>query len=166
MEVKEIRKSAKDAGISGSELLACKRDLEANYQAEQNFIDDIRRTAFRNLTGRNDRFWMIFGHESCPQFGKMFHGGGDYTTIRGWDVAARSVFFECPGLCSCEEDASEALWNFVRYQPFRIPTNAELYSEAFKMILNSGGKADDDSYGDTEERTEDCEFFVGSSVPF
>ena len=136
-DVNEIRKKAKELGIDGRELLAVKKEVEALYAQQQDFIDSVRQTAFRAMTGRTDRFWMIFGHESDRKYGKIFHGGGDYSTIHGWDDIAKSVFANCPGLCQCEEDASEALWDFVRYQPFRIPTTADLYKEAAKRLADS-----------------------------
>ncbi len=137
MSLDSIRKQAKEAGIPWREVIAAKREIQANYEAQQAFIDDVRKTAFLYLTGRRDRFWMIFGHVSDKQFGHMFHGGGDYDKIRNFDTAARSVYFECPGLCQCEENASEALWTFLTEQPFRIPSNEDLYAEAMQMLTAS-----------------------------
>jgi hypothetical protein len=136
-DVNQIRQEAKAAGISGKDLLAAKREIEAYHVQRQEFIDQVRRSAFTAKTGRRDRFWMIFGHESDRLYGQVFHGDGDYTTIHGWDTIASSVWLQNPGLCSQEEDAPEALWNFIRYESFRIPTNADLYREAFKMLVNT-----------------------------
>lgn len=137
MSLDAIRKQAREAGIPWREVIAAKREIQANYEAQQQFIDDVRKTAFLYLTGRRDRFWMIFGHVSDKQFGHWFHGGGDYDTIDNFDTAARSVYFECPGLCSREEDAAEALWNFLTNQPFRIPANEDLYKESLQMLKSS-----------------------------
>ncbi len=136
-DVNKIRQEAKEAGISGKELLAAKREIEAYHSQRQEFIDQVRRDAFTAKTGRRDRFWMIFGHASDRMYGQVFHGDGDYTTIHGWDTIASSVWLQNPGLCSQEEDAPEALWNFIRYESFRMPTNADLYREALKMLVNS-----------------------------
>jgi hypothetical protein len=137
MSLDTIRKQAKEAGIPWREVIAAEREIQAVYEAQQEFIDEVRRRAFVYLTGRRDRFWMIFGHVSDKTFGKWFHGGGDYNTIENFDTAARSVFFECPGLCSREEDAAEALWDFLTSQPFRVPSNDELYKEAVNMMTAS-----------------------------
>jgi hypothetical protein len=137
MSLETIRNQAKAAGIPWREVIAAKREIQAVYEAQQEFIDEVRRRAFVYLTGRRDRFWMIFGHVCDKTYGNWFHGGGDYNTINNFDTAARSVFFECPGLCSREEDSAEALWNFLTEQPFRIPANEELYKEAFNMLTAS-----------------------------
>lgn len=137
MSLDAIRKQAKEAGIPWREVLAAKRDVQAIHEARQQFIDEVRQSAFRKLTGRRDRFWMIFGHTLDKTYSRWFHNGGDYDSIPGFDTTARSVFLECPGLCACEEDASEALWDFLTNQPFRIPSNEELYKEAFDMLSSS-----------------------------
>ena len=133
MSVDSIRKQAKEAGIPWREVIAAKRDVQALHESHQVFIDDIRQSAFRKLTGRRDHMWFIFGYETDRGYGKWFRDG-DHDSIPGFDVAARSVFFECPGLCSCEEDAAESLYAFLKNQPFKIPGNDELYNEAFEMI--------------------------------
>jgi hypothetical protein len=136
MSLESIRKQAKEAGIAWRDVLAAKRDVQALHESHQAFIDEVRQTAFRKLTGRRDHMWFIFGYETDRGFGKWF-SDGDYNVIPNFDTAARSVFFECPGLCSCEEDASEALYDFLRNQPFKIPCNEELYKEAFQMLSTS-----------------------------
>ena len=137
MSLDSIRQQAKEAGIPWREVIAAKRDVQVLHEQRQVFIDDVRKRAFQWLTGRRDRFWMIFGHVCDKTYGGWFHGGGDYNTIRNFDTAARSIFIECPGLCSCEEDAAESLWSFLTEQPFRIPANDELYKEAFQMLTAS-----------------------------
>lgn len=136
MSLDTIRKQAKEAGIAWRDVIAAKRELQAQYEYHQEFIDDVRETAFRYLTGRRDHMWFIFGYESDRTFGKWFRDG-DCSTIPRWDTASRSVFFECPGLCNREEDASEALWDFLKNQPFKIPSNYELYKEALQMLTSS-----------------------------
>lgn len=137
MSLDSVRKQAKEAGIPWREVIDAKREVQSLHEQRQQFIDDVRKTAFLYLTGRRDRFWMIFGHTCDKTFRHWFHDGGDYNTINNFDTAARTVYFECPGLCSCEEDAAEALWNFLTEQPFRIPSNDELYKEAFQMLTAS-----------------------------
>lgn len=134
MSLDSIRKHAKEAGIPWREVIAAKRDVQAIHESNQQFIDEVRQSAFRKLTGRNDRFWMIFGHTCDKTYGNWFHGGGDYDTIRNFDTVARSIFFECPGLCQREEESAEALWDFLTSQPFRIPCNEDLYKEALGML--------------------------------
>lgn len=136
MSLDSIRQQAKEAGIPWREVIAAKREVQALHEQRQAFIDDVRKTAFLYLTGRRDHMWFIFGYETDRGYGKWFREG-DYDTIPNFDTAARSVFFECPGLCQCEEDASEALWRFLKDQPFKIPSNEELYKEAFQMLTAS-----------------------------
>jgi hypothetical protein len=137
MSLDTIRKQAKEAGIPWREVIAAKREIQALHEAHQEFVDEVRQRAFVLLTGRRDRFWMIFGHVCDKTYGKWFHDGGDCDSIPSFDTASRTVFFDCPGLCSREEDASKALWNFLTDQPFRIPSNEELYKEAINMLTAS-----------------------------
>lgn len=132
----EIRKHAKEMGIPWREVLEAKRAVQELHEQRQELIDDVRQTAFRKLTGRRDHMWFIFGYETDRGYGKWFREG-DYSEIPNWDTVARSVFFECPGMCRFEDDASEAMWDFIKNEPFKIPCNERLYNEAFQMLTAS-----------------------------
>lgn len=136
MSLDLVRKQAKEAGIAWRDVIRAKRELMSYHEEQQHFIDCVRQTAFKRLTGRTDRFWMIFGHTCDRTYGHWFHGGGDYDTIKGFDVVANGMQMEFPQLCN-EEDASETLYSFLKDQPFRIPCNDDLYKEAFQMLSSS-----------------------------
>lgn len=174
MEVSDIRNLAKQREIPWSVVVAAKREVEALHSQHQAFVDSVRQTAFFAMTGRRDRFWMIFGHVSDKTYGKLFHGGGDMDKVHGWDLVARSTYLAHPELCESEDEASQALWDFLINSPFRIPTTAELYKEAFDRICNDMPESADDD-NDTaqrfsevysDERAHCGEFLVGTSVPF
>lgn len=136
-DVNTIKKQAKQLGLHGNDLLNAKREIEQYHRQHQEFVNHVRRETHAALTGSRNNFWRIFGHYNDPKSNRIFHNGGDYTTIKNWDTLARTIYWTCPGLCSCEEDASEALWNFIRYEPFRIPCNYDLYREATKRLVDS-----------------------------
>lgn len=134
MSLDSIRKHAKEAGIAWRDMLQAKREVQALHSEHQRYIDEIRQSAFRKLTGRMDHMWLIFGYETDRVFGKWFTDG-DYDLIPGFDVVANSIWHEYPQLCN-EEDAAETLYAFLKNQPFKIPANEELYKEAFQMMIN------------------------------
>ena len=136
MDVNEIKRQAKLAGINGQDLLAAKRECEAIHRQHQEFVNRVRSLTFRSLTGRPDHFWLIFGSPGDRVYGEMFHGGGDYDTVRGWDEVAQSVWLATM-FCANEEDAEGKLWEFIINEPFKIPSNPDLYREAYRRLVDS-----------------------------
>lgn len=135
-DVATIIKQAKADGIRYADLLAAKRECEAVHEENQQWIDRIRRATFTAVTGRTDQFWLIFGHPSCRLSQKIFHHDGDYSSVSRWDEVAQSVWYETQ-FCRNEEDAEAELFDFIRNQTFKIPTNAELYREAYRRLRDS-----------------------------
>lgn len=135
MSLDSIRHQAKEAGIAWRDVIQAKREVQALHEEQQKFIDDVRQSAFQKLTGRRDHMWLIFGYETDRVFGKWFTDG-DYDSIPGFDVVANSMWHQFPQLCN-EEDASETLYSFLKNQTFKIPSNYELYKEAFQMMTAS-----------------------------
>lgn len=136
-DVNTIKKQAKAAGINGRDLLNAKREIEQFHKQYQDFVNHVRRETHAAFVGEDHNFWRIFGHYNDQKSKHVFHSGGDYTTIKNWDTLSRTIFWSCPGLCSCEEDASEALWNFIKDEPFTIPSNTDMYKEAFNRLVDS-----------------------------
>lgn len=130
----ELKQLAHESEIPWQDVLAIARDLYRQARDERDYIYRIRCDVWRAY---NSRTWR----DTCRCSMKIkyryeFFGGGDYTTIPGFDLVAESV-----ALCFCanQENACEWLWDIITRDKDRMPRFTDLLQQALNYLAMTEG---------------------------
>ena len=122
MTLSEFKAATIERGIDWSAARALYDSIRADELAQRDRATEFRREAYRRLSGdeHGGRFKLAHARE---------FGGGDYTTIPGFDVMAASLRAEYPEFVGAETAAAD-LWEVITAPAPEAPPAADTMRRA------------------------------------